>query len=358
MKILFYINEFVSPTQSNYVHNIVALAEGFSELNVEFFGNIDYWYIIDKNEFLIKKAPENFNPDINIYASNFITLDNCQINKLDLTNTNVIIDNEDGLFTSSKQTEIIEKFDIILRCHYNTHLKYAKNVYPWAFGLTNRMIEGVGDNGGELLYDKILDTFRVPHNLRALVNKEFYPLIKHKYPIEYYVSDTLDKTESINPLSYWSQTGRRHNGDYYKKINNYLFINTVGGIIDIMPIARNNISKFIRQKNKLLSAFYKTGYLHIYQFDSWRFWEGLLSNACPIHMDFESWSFVLPEMPQNRTHYWGIPKLSFKESAAELLKLSKNEVTNISKNGRNWALDYYSPKPTAQRLINLIDKLC
>lgn len=357
MKIQFYINQYVSPTQSNYAHNIVALAEGFSELNVEFFGNINYWHIIEKNQYLIKKAPVNFNANINIYASDFFIFDKSQLNNLELTKINVIIDSEDGLITSSKQKAIIEKFDIILRCHYNNNLEYTKNVYPWAFGLTNRMIEGVLENEEELLFDKVLDTFRVPHNLRAKVNKEFYPHLENKYPIEYYFSDTLDQTESIDLMSYWSQTGRRHNKDYNRKINNYLFINTVGGIIDIMPIERIIINKFIRKKNRFLSHFYKTKYQYIYQFDSWRFWEGLISNACPIHMDFESWSFVLPEMPKNKEHYWGIPKLSFKENAAELIQLRKNEITGISMRGRFWALEYFSPKPTAQRLLKILNKM-
>jgi hypothetical protein len=74
-------------------------------------------------------------------------------------------------------------------------------------------------------------------------------------------------------------------------------------------------------------------------------------------MDFDNWDWVLPVMPINKVHYWGVSGLNFKESAKELLSMDNETIMKIASAGRQWALDNYSPKATTQRLLKLINAL-
>jgi len=93
---------------------------------------------------------------------------------------------------------------------------------------------------------------------------------------------------------------------------------------------------------------------YINQFDSWRLWESLVSNSVPIHLDFEENGFVLPVMPENFKHYWGVTGLDFEQSAIALLEANRDHLDTITFSGKQWALEHYSPIAQAQRLLNYL----
>ena len=61
MKILFYVNNLGPPDKADYQDSIIALAEGFKALNIDFDSNTDYYKINNTNKYLFKKK-EKFNP--------------------------------------------------------------------------------------------------------------------------------------------------------------------------------------------------------------------------------------------------------------------------------------------------------
>ena len=100
MKILFYVNNIGPPDKADYQHCIIALAEGFKALNIDFDSNIDYYKINNTDEYLFKKK-ENFTiPELFIEKFNLFQ-------KLEKNNTlnfdnyiNYNFDNYNGKFKS------------------------------------------------------------------------------------------------------------------------------------------------------------------------------------------------------------------------------------------------------------------
>lgn len=365
MNILFHITPYRCPTEANYWHNIVALAEGLEHTKNLYYGNIDYWYSLENNDYLIKKRPDGYIADINIYCSDFFESHPDALNKIDYKKVNILIDMEDGLFTKAMDDKY-ERFNFILRSHYNKHIKYPSNVIPWAFGLTNRMINSIDKNANAITQPAILNTFRIPHSIRQILCDRLRPLLSPHLPIANSITDALEQKEETDILqnnSYWSQTGRRHNDLYYKTINQYRFTYAFGGVHAFNPIEPTFINKFKRKINMLHNRFsqdppYNNRNLFlIYQYDSWRFWEALYSNSIPIQLDFEYWGFELPIMPVKNMHYLGIEKLDCKDFCNKIVELSDEAINNISLKGKEWCLNNYSPASTATRLIQLIERL-
>jgi hypothetical protein len=362
MKILFFLVPYNSPTNAFYHHNSVALSEGFEELGVTFFGNINYWYDLDLKEWLIKAKPKNYVADVHIYSSSYFRESPALLDSIDYGRVNVLIDMEDGLSTSAVQSKY-EKFDLILRSHFSRFINYPKNVVPWAFGLTNRIIHEV-ECGAKLTSKRsVLNTFRVPHMIRDLLCKSFQKSLRNEIPVIDFESDSLEIEEddfvNENP-SYWAQTGRRHNSKFYNELNRHRFAYAFGGNVAYLPDGREFNA---RLKRKLNTLYRKTLNLHsdnsgrsffIYQFDSWRFWEALYSNSIPLQLDFLHWGFVLPTMPDPSTHYLGIKHLDCREAAQKVLNMSESDARRVSSSGKSWCLTNYGPRAVAERLIHMI----
>ena len=362
MKILFKVVS--NSTQGIYQHNIICLAEGFKEIGVEFFGNIDYWYNQEDKSYLIKSHHPDFKPDIVIYSSHYIR-ENLN-NELELLPNfiSVLIDSEDGFYTVSDL--YANYFNFVLRSHYNANRKYASNVYPWAFGLSQRMINTIQETKNSKLQERVFINYRVFYNGRFLARKFLDPILKIKFKLFSKVTDPYDleniKKNKLDNIynSYWWQSGCRHDLKYYKLLNESRFTYSFGGPI-ILKLPLSFSSPFILKLNRKITEFILTYSLfsHLsfinYQFDSWRFWESMISNSIPLHFDFESWNFVLPIMPINGAHYFGVKNIDFKGCASKIISLNSSELNQVSINGSNWALDNYSPKAVSLRLLDIIN---
>lgn len=93
----------------------------------------------------------------------------------------------------------------------------------------------------------------------------------------------------------------------------------------------------------------------IVQWDSWRLWESLAAGCVTFHVDFEQNNFLLPVMPINWKHYIGIDLKNVKETVQRLIE-DAQILAEISTNGRSWAIEHYSPVPTAIRFLKAIGK--
>ena len=107
-------------------------------------------------------------------------------------------------------------------------------------------------------------------------------------------------------------------------------------------------------KNSLNTSFLSSNH-SIFQFDSWRFWESLYSKSIPLTYDFRHWNCELPVIPENGLHYLGVKNLNFENLISKIREMSVEEYGHISETGQAWVLKHYSPKPSAKRLLNLID---
>ena len=381
MKILFYSSAYQKPEWARYQHTSVSLAEGFRDLGIEYYGNIDYWYDLDNQCYLIQKAPEGFDPDVVIYSSHYLLDFPEELANVDFSKKTVLIDNEDGWDTPAMDDQY-KDFDLILRCHLSkkvrTHREkmlwetaqakcsnYLPQVKPWNFGLSYRMINAIDKFKDRPVKDQVLCNFRMPHNLRDLGVQGFNKVLDKKYKIFNNITETLDVTDTDDHLSYWSQTGRRHNEVYYKDINESKFNYAFGGKFYYDPIGHNKLLKLKQTfqrgmaflSNKLGLSPKENTYYTMTQYGGWRLFESFLSNTVPIQIDFDYWDLDWPVMPEHGKHYWAVKGFRFEESAKELDQLSEEELQKIVEQGRQWVLDNYHPKVVAERFLSYIEKL-
>ena len=90
-------------------------------------------------------------------------------------------------------------------------------------------------------------------------------------------------------------------------------------------------------------------------FDSWRFWESMYSNTCPVHLNFDYWNLKFPVQPVEGKHFIGVGNLNFKEVAQQINNMQAEQIRQIGLNGRNFIIENYTPLPTAKRLLSLIN---
>lgn len=364
MKFLFYIvPEGEYPI---FQHDAVSLAEGLVALGHEVYGSGNYWYDHGLGGYLLKVAPTSFKPDISIYNASYINLLDPNLNTINWSETNILLDFSDGFRTLSNDIRF-KSFRYILRTHYNKNIKYRDNVIPWAFGITNRMIEENDKWIHKKIKKNIFENYRVYYNSRSYGINALNKLLKFQYNILSLITDRFnekkkDVSYEKSIKSYWWQTYFRHDSQYFEILNSSSFCYCFGGGI-IPKIAKNFPTVFeevyLKFFRRITSLCYMLGiknskYYINYQYDSWRFWETLISNSCPITMDYMEWGFVLPVMPINGIHYYGVKGLNYKKCADNILEQSDEAIEQVSLSGREWALKYYSPDPVAKRFINLI----
>ncbi|MEK6477316.1 hypothetical protein WJR50_07275 [Catalinimonas sp. 4WD22] len=357
MKTKFFLTPYETPEKANYQHLAVALAEGLKDLQIQFYGNIDYWFCLDSNEYLIKSAPENFEADIHVYSTLYFRSNSSFFFQDD--KINVLLDASDGIFTPA-QDPAFKRFNYILRTHYNRHFYYPDNVLPWAFGLTKRMINSSSAYTHLEKTIDILQNFRVDHSLRKYMIDHLNPRLSKYYDIREIITNSAG---NVDPHSYWAQTGRRHDEKYFQLINSSRYTYVFGGDFQPKPL----ISSFYgpphrlghRLKRKVLNMLQiKSKYLvYLNQFDSWRLWEGFCSSTVPIHLDLKEYGCIMPIMPQNGVHYLGIEDANQLENFSEKLKaLTNNKLCEIAENGRQWSLENYGPEATAKRFLKIVSR--
>ena len=146
MRVFFFCVKPGSPDNTGYCHGSVALAEGLKALGVEVYGNVPYWQRTpDPASVLIpfERAVLPDDCDVVVVDSNhgingesIPDVAKCQTRSF----RSVYIDFQDGAITKTWDPEL-RGFDLILKMHANRRTRLPTNAQPWAFGLTERIIE-------------------------------------------------------------------------------------------------------------------------------------------------------------------------------------------------------------------------
>jgi len=346
LRIYFYTVEHGPPEDAGYEHCIVSLAEGLTELGHTICGNTNYWPV--NNSWLIQKSDQNLeNFDAVVISNEWLYRYNHFPDAYlkAIKPRKIYIDASDGWKTEA----IIDNnwpADIVLRSHFIKNHHYHKKVKPWAFGLTNRIINAFDTVPSLSERNKsILCNFRVGHPVRD----HFTNMFKKVAPEDYIWDNTIDSNipeDTLNKL-YWELTGRRHYPSYFNRLKQTQINLAFGGYFcPSHPYAVNTLLGRVHYKiiQKLKLTTNSLG-----QFDSWRFWESLVSGSITVHINFYEYNCALPVSPNKDIDY-----LAFSE------KLSKTDIKKhinsllIYNNGRNWALQNYSPKAVAERFLEWV----
>ena len=360
-KVFFYCQPN-QPGAIAYQHAMICLAEGFKALGIEYYSDINYWQInSDNNEHLFL-----YNPNV--------TPDDCSI---------VVVDYEwfmqrrnlpKDLFHAKRKYKTVyfelhesekrlsflpefRKFDFIFRGHYNNQHWYHNNVHPWYFGLSNRILKATEE---PLVFENrqnsITFNFRHKkpvHSVRRYCDKVFLPQIQRIMVVD----NTFDRKED-QPLSDYDklhnfQTGGRHFSSYYKRLKEVKACATFGGFF-VSPFPRNQNLLISRGLKRFLTELgFRSNCID--QWDSWRFWESLAAGCVTFHVDFQKYGCSLPIMPENWKHYVGVD-LNNIPQAVDRLVSEPGILNEISREGRSWAIEHYSPVSTAMRFLEVVSQ--
>ena len=357
-KIYFYTTSEEGPPEGAYFQDlIVNLATGLQQLGIKYYASNDYWQLSpDSDRSLIEATPEvtHHDCDIVVLERQWYEENGCLPEGLFTPSRQyqtVYLDCNDGTRTPAWLPEF-EQFDFIFKTHYSKHTKYPNNFYPWAFGLSERVLNELQEETPWAeKQPHILVNFRnkkYSHSLRGYVQKTFIPQIQELLTI-----NTASDSEAAfpqEPYHYlrWAQTGRRHYPSYYRRLQKSQACACFGGFF-LGPQYTDSHDRLSYYLSRLISKLdWKTN--RINQWDSWRFWESMAAGCVTFHVDFAKYGFELPVMPENWRHYIGIDLDNIAEAVARIVK-QPELLPQIAAEGRTWAIDNYGPKATARRFL-------
>lgn len=358
-KIYFYTTSTEGPPEGAYFQDlIVNLATGFDRLGVEFYSNYNYWQIAPESDLTLLRS----NPDVTHHDCDIVVLERQYYEENGCLPTSlfapgrqyktVYLDCNDGTRTLSWLPQF-RNFDFIFKTHYASHTKYPSNFYPWAFGLSERVLKELEEVDWADKQRSMLVNFRhqrFGHSLRGYVQNKFVPQIQQVMPINTASDDTSIYPQDPYHYLRWSQTGRRHYPGYYRRLRESQACACFGGFF-LAPGFTDDFDRLSYYLAKLIGRLgIKTK--RISQWDSWRFWESMAAGCVTFHVDFDKYGFVLPEMPENWRHYIGIDLDNIDDAIARIAD-SPGLLERISAEGRAWAIANYGPKATALRFLEI-----
>ncbi|MFH1996549.1 MAG: glycosyltransferase family 1 protein [Candidatus Omnitrophota bacterium] len=354
-RIYFYCCPPRSLTWTAYQHVPICIAEGLKTIGVEFFSNINYWQTVPGQEaYLFRHDPGVTPDDCTVVVLNNYWLDYGNVFPKDLLHSGrkyrtVYLDTADGIRTRSWDP-LFRKFDFIFKLSMNTGCYYPSNVHPWAFGLSNRIVKELQDPAPFSKRKKcIMVNYRVRHYFRSIADRVFIDQIQSILPIDRNIDLCDAAPDDPYHYLYWKQSGR-HYPNYYGRLKQTAACACFGGY-PVPPRPRDQSAPKMPWHSvmNLLDRRQR----RIVQWDSWRFWESLSAGCAAFHFDFDKYGFLLPVMPENRKHYFGID-LDAVDDAIRILRSNIGILEKISEEGRRWAIEHYSPEPTARRFLKTI----
>jgi hypothetical protein len=362
-KIFFYTTSQEGSAEGAYFQDlIINLAEGFQYLGVQYYSSNNYWKLSpEDDQCLLQCDPHVTHQDCDVVVLERQWVEENGSLPKDLFNPcrqyiTVYLDCADGLKTFSWLPEF-RQFDFIFKTHYNRNIRCPSNLHPWAFGLSSRVIQELSlDIPFAQKKRCLLVNFRhrkFSHSLRRFVGKTFILQVQDFLQIDTSNDDLTIPPHNPYHLLRWTQTGRRHNPNYYKRLTESVACACFGGYF-LAPDFTDYNDRTSYFSMKLISRLgLKTN--RISQWDSWRFWESLAAGCVTFHVDFEKYGFELPVLPKNWEHYIGIDLDNIQESIDKIAE-QPEVLEKISIQGREWVLQNYSPKAVALRFMEKIFK--
>ncbi|HUW39954.1 MAG TPA: glycosyltransferase [Rectinemataceae bacterium] len=353
-RVYFFLRPQGAPEAAGYQHCLVALAEGLEELGIPFGANRDYWKEDGRVLFRRDEALRPEDCEVLMTSDEYTgSGGEMPASLLDGRRRTVYVDSSDGWRTRAEAPEY-RRFDLVLRTHYNRRYRYPGNVKPWAFGLTRRIIGACGGAGGSVpgfagREPRVLVNFRVGHPVRQAAELLLAPALAERFAID----RSVDEPPASGPdRGLWEATGRRHYPSFYARLVSSRACAAFGGYF--APGLFGSTEAL--PERALYAAFWRLGRRTrtVMQFDSWRFWESLAAGCLTLHVDLAAYGCALPVEPRPGEEYLGFD-FDRRDCAAPLRESSDEELGRIAAAGRSWALEHYSPRAQAARLLQLLD---
>lgn len=236
----------------------------------------------------------------------------------------------------------VDGVSALLCAHENRFREIAGQRIPIGFGLSSAMIRKSADvllqvpRASNFLYN-----FRPSLNqhLRAVLDLSLLPVLEKHIPVHQQLT-----------------TPGRWNDDYFALLCGSLGCLAYGGAFE-QDLSGNDYLMQNERFRAFVSCVKQQRKTVILRWDSWRFWESLVFGCVTLHLDFEEYGFELPVMPENWKHYVGI-NLSDVKANVERLMDERSRWPEIAWQGRQWAIEHYSPLAVARRFLGNLNKSC
>lgn len=349
-----------------YQHGTVCLGEGLKALGIEFYSNVNFWLPSPEETFLFRYDPNVTPDDCDIVIINDAWWERHEqfakslfdINHLlrkDRPHQTILIDLSDDVPRKNFRDPRLASFDYWFKAHVSKSTPLFPNTHPFAFGLTNRIIQELEHIPPfSQRHHNLLVNSRVflhgDHSLRKYIQKHFLPKVNSIIPLKSKIIVDASERGDYHKLQ-GAQASGRHNPGYYELLLSNTTCSSFGGYF-ISPFPHHPGTILGRAYRKLLT---KSGWKthRLVQWDSWRLWESWAAGCVPIHLDFDKYGFILPVMPENWKHYIGID-LDDIDGSVKRISQNLNRLPEISNAGRIWALEHYSPVAIAKRFLKTV----
>ena len=318
----FLLKPFIGPKQANYQHAPIVFAEGLQQHKIKFSANIDYYsdpsgkYLFNKTDtplpgtiYIVTAHPEDFKEEMAAFNDT---------QKYDI----IIFDSKDE-WVRPQSTSLLQ----YAHRYFMTSTKVVTDrIKPLCFALSNRMIDII-QSQPKIPWlerqDTIFWAHRVDnHQLRNIV-KDVYDKQGISY-IKYL--DNFESPEDPVALHWWTQTGRRHQPQYFAELQKYKYMDAHGG--------------------------YTNREGGIVQWDSWKVWEGLLSGMLVITADLDFYNINLPCKLIPFVHYIPVRYNHIPDAYANLARLTDEKKMQIALQGQQFALQNFNPKSMAKYILD------
>lgn len=370
---------FNSPHLECYQNDIIPIAEGLKQLGYSFHARHDYWREESGGDFLFKASPDVLPEDCDLVIGTFMLFG---VTKTDQTSEQekfislmrrraaktklVFIDDSDGYMVPSWHSEF-RGCDLVLRTKYNNRAYAPTNVRPWAIGLTNRILR----MGAEVpeprerrsaIYVNYGASHPYEHSTRLKAKTLLHPLLAPElgiYQPEF--ADLSSSPDDAYDKLMWEQTGKRHSRVYFERMKSCQLSSAFCG--DEIPAAPWNPQGYcvgggrarLRRRCFNVVQAFDSRPLRVISGDSFRFWESLACGTVPMQVDFERCGLLLPVSPIPYEHYLAVNFDALEPSVARI-KEESSRLSAIGHAGREWALEHYSPKAMADRLLRMVEE--
>jgi hypothetical protein len=220
---------------------------------------------------------------------------------------------------------------LVFSAHFNKNAKRRGRIYPLGFGVSKEAVQNI--KGPFVKTGMFLRNFRPSNHqsVRNALDLILIPKLKKMGPISQNITSHQEYEEDLKRhrivLSYC--------GDFYKDL-------------------RKNPFFLSNEKSQMLNFDSIIDDPVILRFDSWRFYEAALYQACPLGLNFDKYGLDNGANPKEWEEYIPINLDEIDQTVDRLKFYLKNDVTKINEIGeraQQWVIREHSPLAMAKRFI-------
>jgi glycosyl transferase family 1 len=369
---------YCSDEAGNLQEDVVALAEGLSQLGVPFHSSCNYWLqSTTANDYLLKHDPSVSHEDCDVVVVSYTWPEWVRMRTFERRTwplprdlfkpgrryATVYCDNNDGYRTIAWE-EPYRQFDLILRSKFNRRAWHPLNMKPWAYGLTRRITAATAaPHEFRRRKHKLLVNFGASHpfsySSRELARTLLEPRVRKVLPVDNTLDDLSTEPQDPYESLMWRQTGGRYSRSYYERLTQSQAVSCFCG--DIIPSLPRRPDSYLvgGGRARVRRGWYQAVDLltrrpeRAVGCDSFRFWEALAAGCAVVNVDLDYYGVQMPVMPENGTHYLGVV-FDRVDQLVDRLVGDPELLQRVAECGRRWANEHYSPRAAARRFLAML----